>query len=45
MGIIFAAQDVNIGVLVHAPHAYKDDSTNEVYGPGIDYISAIVKDM
>lgn len=38
-------EEVKIGVWIHIPHVYQRQNTNEVYGPGIDYIVRVVTGM
>jgi polar amino acid transport system substrate-binding protein len=42
---VSSAQEVSIGVFVHAPHVYKNEKNDEVYGSAVDYIAKIVKSM
>lgn len=45
MGTSITAKEAIIGVFIHAPHVYKTEETGNVYGPGIDYITEIVRAM
>ena len=39
------AEDARVGVFVHAPNVYQDERTREAYGPSVEYIKAVLKEM
>ncbi len=39
------AREVTVGVFVHAPHVYKNETDDGAYGPAIDYVSQVMAEM
>lgn len=39
------ADEIKVGVFIHSPIVFQNPKTKEAYGPGVDYIKAVITEM